>query len=313
MKRRLLVLLILLFAFSLAHGQPAGARLDTKQLARAERFVQQLEQFDKFICSGPDATEYRVRLAKISAALRRDAGSLPEGDAKTEMATAVYWYEQLALNLNHSASPGPAATSTLQCDNERPGSYQKLCETSPASARDRQWAKARLHLNWARAAIAFQQTGKLDRPLDDLAVERQIDRMLATRIIKSLKVLQSEVISYRSLGEFEASGKLARVPFADFKRDLARISADAESTLVWLPQNMLKSELSNALHSFQDGAFWWEQIDQPRVVKVSDLAFADSRRSASQTVLLTTMPYTIAINWRHAGKYLRHAEQLLND
>ncbi|HXM34279.1 MAG TPA: hypothetical protein VN920_03765 [Pyrinomonadaceae bacterium] len=313
-KRSLISLLTLLFLLPLAaYAQAANSRLSAKQIAKAEHLVSQLDQLDALINSGPDTAQYKTRIVKLSDGFNRAVASLLEGDEKTDIATALYWYEQLALNLNHpSAARSGSASVEGRCGDERPGVYQRLCESTSGSARDLLWAKARLHMNWARAGIVFQKTGNVDRPLDDIAVERRIDQMLAARLIESLKVLESEVFIYHSLGDFETSGKLARVPLAVFKRDLERISADAERTLSWLPQNMLKSELSNALHSFQDGAFWWEQIDQPRVVKVSELAFKNLDRSPSDVALLTTVPYTIAINWRHGSKYLKRAEQMMN-
>jgi len=314
MKRLSIALLAPLFVLPLvSQGQTRRTWLDAKQLAKAERLIQQFEQFDNFMNSGPDPAQYKARVGKLSDDFSRAAGRLPEGDLKTDMATAVYWYEQLALSLNHLAGSRAGATSgNVGCDNERPGAYQKLCECTSGSTHDLLWAKARLHIDWARAGIAFQKTGKVQRPLDDVAVERRIDQMLAARAIESLKVLESEVIIYRSLGDFEAAGKLARVPLAVFKEDLLKVSADTESTLSWLPQNLLKSEISNALHSFQDGAYWWEQIDQPRVVKVSELASRDLYRSSSEAALLTTVPYTVAVHWRHGSNYIHQAERMLN-
>jgi hypothetical protein len=74
----------------------------------------------------------------------------------------------------------------------------------------------------------------------------------------------------------------------------------------------LKTEISNALDSYRDGAFWWQKIDQPRVVRVSDLTATDTSRTPSDTVFLSTVPYTVAIHWRQAGRYLKHAEELIN-
>lgn len=314
MMRLLTALLTPFFVLPLAaYGQSQSPRLNAKQLAKAEILIHQLEQLDNLVSSGPNTAQYKARIAKLSDGFSRAAGSLPEVDVKTDLATAVYWYDQLALNLNHSAgSKSGFASVEERCGNERPGAYQRLCESTSGSARDLLWAKARLHMSWARAGIEFQKTGKVQRPLDDIAVERRIDQMLAARVIELLKGLETEVITYRSLGDFEATGKLARVPLPVFKRDLERVSAEAESILPSLPQNMLKSEISNALHSFQDGAFWWEQIDQPRVVKVSDLVPQELNRSASDAAFLTTVPYTIAINWRHGSKYLKRAAQLMN-
>jgi hypothetical protein len=74
----------------------------------------------------------------------------------------------------------------------------------------------------------------------------------------------------------------------------------------------LKTELSNALASYRDGEFWWQQIDQPRVVNVSALAATGNSRAPSDKALLSTVPYTVAIYWRQANRYLRRAEQLMN-
>ena len=314
MKRILIALLTVLFLSPLAaHAQAANSLLGAKQLAKAEHLINQLDQLDAFISTGPDTAQFKARIVKLSDGFSRAAASLLEGDEKTDIATALYWYEQLALNLNHpSVSGSDSASVEGRCVNERPGVYQQLCESTSGSARDLLWAKARLHMKWARARIVFQRTGNVDRPLDDIAVERKIDQMLAARLIESLKLLESEVFIYHSLGDFETSGKVARVPFAIFKQDLERVSANAERILSWLPQNMLKNQLNNALHSFQDGAFWWEQIDQPRVVKVNELASKDLYRSPSATAFLTTVPYTVAINWRHGSKYIRRAEQMMN-
>src|SRR6266511_481050 len=46
------------------------------------------------------------------------------------------------------------------------------------------------------------------------------DQVLAARAILLLKRLDDDVIVYRSLGEFEESGKLARVSFDAFKTEL---------------------------------------------------------------------------------------------
>jgi hypothetical protein len=82
------------------------------------------------------------------------------------MATAVYWYERLAIKLNQHDN----ATDPGRCGDERPGAYKTLCERTSGSVPDLLWAKARLHLNWAMAGIVFQRNGNVCRPLDDIAV-----------------------------------------------------------------------------------------------------------------------------------------------
>jgi len=138
------------------------------------------------------------------------------------------------------------------------------------------------------------------------------DQMLAARAIAALKRLDRDVLVYRSLGDFEESGKLARVSCDAFKNDLHAVTADVEPLLARLPQSRLKTEIRNALDSYRDGAFWWQKIDQPRVVHVSALAFSEHTRTPSDTALLANAPYTVAIHWRQADKYLKRAEGMMN-
>src|SRR5258708_16026568 len=138
------------------------------------------------------------------------------------------------------------------------------------------------------------------------------DQILTARAIAALKRLDRDVLVYRSLGDFEESGKLARVSFETFRNDLAEVTAEVEPLLSRLPPSRLKTEIGNALDSYRDGAFWWQKIDQPRVVHVSALAFSEPTRTSSDTALLSSVPYTVAIHWRQAEKYLKRAEGMMN-
>ncbi len=135
--------------------------------------------------------------------------------------------------------------------------------------------------------------------------------MLAARAIAALKRLDRDVLVYRSLGDFEESGKLARVSFETFRNDLGEVTAEVEPLVSRLPPSRLKTEIRNALDSYRDGAFWWQKIDQPRVVHVSALAFSENTRTSSDTALLANVPYTVAIHWRQAEKYLKRAEEMM--
>jgi len=137
------------------------------------------------------------------------------------------------------------------------------------------------------------------------------DQMLAARAIAALKRLDRDVLVYRSLGDFEESGKLARVSFETFRNDLGEVTAEVEPLVSRLPPSRLKTEIRNALDSYRDGAFWWQKIDQPRVVHVSALAFSENTRTSSDTALLANVPYTVAIHWRQAEKYLKRAEEMM--
>ncbi len=167
----------------------------------------------------------------------------------------------------------------------------------PSAARGQ--TVARVKLSEADSAVSELRTA--DR-----------EQILAARAIAALKRLDKDVLVYRSLGDFEESGKLARVPFETFRNDLGEVTAEVEPLLSHLPPSRLKTEIGNALSSYRDGAFWWQKIDQPRVVHVSALAFSEATRTSSDTALLASVPYTVAIHWRQAEKYLKRAEGMMN-
>src|SRR2546423_9093602 len=124
------------------------------------------------------------------------------------------------------------------------------------------------------------------------------------KAITALKSLESDVIVYRSLGDFEDSGKLARVSLLKFEQRLSTVTRELEPMLDRMPASKLKFELTNALDSFRDGAFYWRQADQPRVVNISALSYAESNRTQADSALLATTAYTVAIHWRQAHTYL---------
>ncbi len=138
------------------------------------------------------------------------------------------------------------------------------------------------------------------------------EQIFAARAIAALRRLEDDVITYHSLGDFEAGGKVARVPLETFQSHLRETTADVESVLARITNDRLKIELSNALASYRDGAFWWERIYQPRVVHVSALNYNQTNRAPAEAALLATVPYTVAIHWRQAAKFLKRAEALQN-
>ena len=163
------------------------------------------------------------------------------------------------------------------------------------------------------SVVAFgQSVARLDKPANlNLESATRDERVLAARAITALKRLDREVIVYHSLGEFEAEGKFARVPFVQFANDLQSVTNEVEPMLSRMPQSRLKTEITNAFYSYLDGAFWWEKIDQPRVVHVSALT-STKTRSSSDSAFLATVPYTVAIHWRQANGYLKRAEELMD-
>jgi hypothetical protein len=155
-------------------------------------------------------------------------------------------------------------------------------------------------------AMRAQSVARMDRVNSEALTAGETARVLA-----ALKNLENDVIVYRSLGEFEVNGKLARVSLPGFEQKLSTVSRELGPVLSRLPASKLKIELTNALDSFQDGVFFWRRIDQPRVVNVLALSYAEPERSAADNALLATTPYTVAILWRQAHNYLSKAEKTL--
>ena len=140
---------------------------------------------------------------------------------------------------------------------------------------------------------------------------QQNDIVLANRAIAALKQLQAKVIVYRSLQDFEADSRLGRVSLDRFKADLHSVSTELEPILVQLSDRRLRAHLTNALYSFRDGAFWWEKVVQPRVVTTREIELTLRSVTASETFFIATAPYTVAIHWRQAAKFLLQAEMLV--
>ncbi|MEO8435364.1 MAG: hypothetical protein ABI596_10760 [Pyrinomonadaceae bacterium] len=303
MTRSLFAFLAILFLLPLATpAQTDASRLTVKQLTKAENVVLRLQQIEAMMPASPGS-----RLAEAATNARAKVSDLPESNIKTDLSTAIYFYE-LAANRGNRLDLANSVAS--QCGSEKPGAYRTLCENGSGSRRDLISAKARLHMAWAIAGIVEQRSGKYNSgTLDDMEAERRIDQALALRIISALKVLEDDVVVHKSLGSFEESNTLARVPFETFQRDLRKVSAEVETMLSWLPQNKLKSALGNALHSYQDGGLRWAGIYRPRVVNVANLVSSGMILTSADAAFLATTPYTVAINWRQGSKYLKLAEE----
>jgi hypothetical protein len=151
-----------------------------------------------------------------------------------------------------------------------------------------------------------QSLARRDHANAQIIDDATADQVVAAQAIFLLKRLDNDVIVYRSLGEFEESGKLARVSLEIFKNDLHEVTAEVEPIILRLADTRLKTEIRNALNSYRDGAFWWQKIYQPRVVNVSELTPLE-RPSSADAVLLANIPYTVAVHWRQANKYLHRA------
>ena len=150
-----------------------------------------------------------------------------------------------------------------------------------------------------------QSVARVYRPTSDVAAADANARAIA-----ALKRLETQVIVYRSLADFQESGKLARVSLQTFQQELSEVTREVQPVIMQMSAGKLKIKLTNTLDAFRDGAYWWQQVDQPRVVNVSALAATEVSQSSSDTAFLSTVPYTVAINWRQAHTYLTQAQTL---
>jgi hypothetical protein len=145
-----------------------------------------------------------------------------------------------------------------------------------------------------------------DRGKSQIIEDATADQVVGAHAILLLKRLNDDVIVYDSLGDFEASGTFALVPFETFQRDLIDITPGFQKLLLSLPDTPLRADLINAFASFRDGADTWERISNPRVVNISQLK-SRATDSTSDACFVAGLPYTVAIHWQQANKYLQRA------
>jgi len=137
------------------------------------------------------------------------------------------------------------------------------------------------------------------------------DSILAGYAVASLERLKEEVLVYRSYGEFESDGRLARVPLETFTDTLNQVTAEVESIVSQLSDAKLRSHLSNSLYSYRDGAAWWARLDPQRVVTTADLRAGFATTTPAERFFQSTAPYTVVVHWRQANRYLLQAQELM--
>src|ERR1043166_4452054 len=81
-----------------------------------------------------------------------------------------------------------------------------------------------------------------DRPNSQIIEDATADQVVAARAIFLLKRLDDDVIVYDSVGNFEASGTMARVSFETFQRGLLEITPELQKLVSsYLEQVSLES------------------------------------------------------------------------
>ena len=163
--------------------------------------------------------------------------------------------------------------------------------------------------------LATAQTEQGPRKNDDLRLTPTVgaveaDRILVNRIIRSLHKLRTDVIVHRSLDHFERDGRVAHVAFETFARKLEEVTTEIAPLLSKVSASRLRISLINTLESYRDGAFWWSKLDQQKVVNIRNVQNAFTTTAPPERFFDSTIPYTVAIHWRLADKYLTKAEKL---
>jgi len=273
-----------------------------KELRRAEKVLTKLVALQTL---STNTTIYAATVKKFYPDLYVSVSGLREGGLKTDLSTAVFFYERAYL------SERDDNTARADCDLEVRAVYRNLCAARVDQTRAQLLhAKAGLHTAWASAHFRYYRGYTDDRTistLSALATERSIDINLANRLVALLKTLDDEVNTYSSLGDFEERNAVAKVSFAKLSHDFKSIAPTAYSLLSSLPRNSLTYHLQNALNSYSDGLFWWEKTYRQRemVVSVNNWTEPASRNPLGFDA--GGINYAVVCQWRKAARHIASA------
>src|SRR2546423_6679196 len=183
------------------------------------------------------------------------------------------------------------------CNGNSSTGLSRVCGQAWRSRKEMIRSLALLILFSAVFACAQAQSGSHFEQAAAAQSTKSVDEASATaRALAALKSLNSDVFVYQSLGEFEGSQKLARVPYGTFQAHLLKATADVEDALPRISDPRLKTEINNALASYRDGEYWWKKVYQPRVINVSSLSFTNTECGPADTFFTANIPYNVAIH-----------------
>jgi hypothetical protein len=137
--------------------------------------------------------------------------------------------------------------------------------------------------------------------------ERAVDLTLASDALTHLKSLDEKVNAYPSLGEFEEHGRVALVSFDQLSGDFREVSATVRQLLASLPRSPVYYQLQNALSSYSDGLFYWQQTHGRKEMVVNASNWTAPAANNPRALDASTVDYTVVCNWRNARKCLTRA------
>ncbi len=123
MNRFLLLLSTLCLLNITAYTQQRYLELTAKQVAKAEKLIAWIERLDDLTLDDTSSTESQSLARKLSSSIRLDLSDLPDSNVKTNLTTALLFYER-----GRTAWQEQSHASNVRCEYERPGAYKKLCE-----------------------------------------------------------------------------------------------------------------------------------------------------------------------------------------
>jgi hypothetical protein len=323
-------LCLLVYAAGAAHASTREQRAPGgKDLERAEAVLAKLRRLEDAAASA-DSDAFDKTAARLYPGLFVSVSKLREGDLKTDLATAVSFYESAFRSRRE------AAGATRDCGRELRDSYSRLCrETRGDDPALLLRAKARLHARWAetelRHARGESDAGTLDT-LSFIHAERNTDLALAEEALYVLKQLAEEVRGGASSvelggGEWFAKldGGVSSSAEAAVRRTLPREQADARTEglsvpleevdriLASQPRSRARQLLLNARDAFRDGLFRQRTSLPARALVVSANSFTAPGTLPQLNLRADDADRAALGNLRAALKFITRAEDEIGD
>jgi hypothetical protein len=248
-------LCLLAFAFRATQASPRDGAQSDKELRKAEAIVERLGLLEQAPAGNGDEA-FRRAAAKLFPGLFAKVSDLRDGDLKTELATAVWFYE---------AASHARAGEQPDCARELRGSYFRLClESGVADRASLLRAKAALHARRAEAELRYAEGSRDAETLDAISqvrAERVTDLALAEEALRALKELAGGT-----------TGQLSD--------DLPVALDEVDRILASLPRGGAYQLLRDARDAFRDRLYWRLKSEPAHalVVSANSLAAPDPLR-----------------------------------
>ena len=283
------LLCLLVFAGQAAQAAP-GEKDQKKELKKAEAVLSKLRGLEE--ATGPaDRDSFAGAARGLYPDLFTKVSALREGHLKTELATAVAFYES-AWRVARRGGGGAA-----DCSRELRESYARLCRGANGGDRAALLrAKARLHARRAEAELLYARGDRGDETLDAVSLtraERGTDRALAAEALQSLRELVG------------GSGVSARA------EDLGGRLDALDRVLASLPRDRTQRLLCEARDAFRDGLYWHLKAAPALSLFVDASAFAPRGELPPLGLRADDASRAAQANLRAALRYINRAEEEL--